>query len=200
MRDRERELLWRQRTCRGQRLRPLNQLPNLYVREPASDSRALNPNGISIDSANFALLWLDCSTVHIMQVKPQQNMLSFCLTGLLFWSYTRQSQVSYKRTHTHTETGLNSDRTLPVTQPAQQNCWRELQQAKVIHRTSSSLDPPTTKERDAVPVPFILAPDISTLKTTTRMWANAQHDGRPAEHRWRPLFNAAKFGWRPLGS
>jgi len=26
------------------------------------------------------------------------------------------------------------------------------------------------------------------------MWANAQCDGRPAEHRWRPLFNAAKFG------
>jgi len=25
-------------------------------------------------------------------------------------------------------------------------------------------------------------------------WANAQRDGRPAEHRWRPLFNAAKFG------
>ena len=22
------------------------------------------------------------------------------------------------------------------------------------------------------------------------MWANAQPDGRPAEHRWRPLFNA----------
>jgi len=27
----------------------------------------------------------------------------------------------------------------------------------------------------------------------TRMWANAQCDGCPAEHRWRPLFNAAKF-------
>ena len=27
----------------------------------------------------------------------------------------------------------------------------------------------------------------------TRMWANAQRDGRPAEHRWRPLFNAANF-------
>jgi len=26
------------------------------------------------------------------------------------------------------------------------------------------------------------------------MWANAQPDGRTAEHRWRPLFNAAKFG------
>jgi len=30
------------------------------------------------------------------------------------------------------------------------------------------------------------------------MWANAQRDGRPAEYRWRPLFNAAKFGSRPL--
>jgi len=25
------------------------------------------------------------------------------------------------------------------------------------------------------------------------MWANDQRDGRPAEHRWRPLFNAEKF-------
>ena len=30
------------------------------------------------------------------------------------------------------------------------------------------------------------------------MWAYAQPDGRPAEYRWRHLFNAAKFGWRPL--
>ena len=30
------------------------------------------------------------------------------------------------------------------------------------------------------------------------MWANAQRDGRPAECRWRPLFNAAKFGWCPI--
>jgi len=30
------------------------------------------------------------------------------------------------------------------------------------------------------------------------MWANAERDGRPAEYRWRPLFNAAKCGWRPL--
>jgi len=28
----------------------------------------------------------------------------------------------------------------------------------------------------------------------TRMWADAQRDGRPAEYRRRPLFNAAKFG------
>jgi len=30
------------------------------------------------------------------------------------------------------------------------------------------------------------------------MWANAQRDGRPAEYKSRPLFNGAKFGWRPL--
>ena len=35
-------------------------------------------------------------------------------------------------------------------------------------------------------------------KMITRMWANAQRDGRPAEYRWRPLFNDVKFGWRPL--
>jgi len=32
----------------------------------------------------------------------------------------------------------------------------------------------------------------------SRMWANAQRDGHPAWRRWRPLLNAAKFGWRSL--
>ena len=27
------------------------------------------------------------------------------------------------------------------------------------------------------------------------MWANAQRDGRSAEYRWRPLFNAAVWLW-----
>jgi len=39
---------------------------------------------------------------------------------------------------------------------------------------------------------------MSRINTQLEMWANAQRDGRPAEYRWRPLFNAAKFGWRPL--
>jgi len=34
----------------------------------------------------------------------------------------------------------------------------------------------------------------SNLNNEARMWANAQRDGRPAQHRWRPLFNAEKFG------
>jgi len=33
---------------------------------------------------------------------------------------------------------------------------------------------------------------------STRMWANAQCDGCPAKYRGHPLFNGAKFGWRPL--
>jgi len=32
----------------------------------------------------------------------------------------------------------------------------------------------------------------------TRNVGQWQRDGRPAEYRWRPLFNAAKFGWCPL--
>ena len=32
----------------------------------------------------------------------------------------------------------------------------------------------------------------------TRMWANAQRDGRPIKYRWRPLFNAAQFGWHSI--
>jgi len=33
-----------------------------------------------------------------------------------------------------------------------------------------------------------------TTTKQTRMWPNAQCYGRPAEYRWHPLFNAAKFG------
>jgi len=34
---------------------------------------------------------------------------------------------------------------------------------------------------------------IAPLQKQLEMCANAQRDGRHAEHRWRPLFNAAKF-------
>jgi len=36
--------------------------------------------------------------------------------------------------------------------------------------------------------PWLLLVEFYLL---TRMWANAQPDGHPAEHRWHPLFNAA---------
>ena len=40
-----------------------------------------------------------------------------------------------------------------------------------------------------------MRPITTTAKIKkTRMWANAQRDGRPVECRWRPLFNAANFG------
>jgi len=38
-----------------------------------------------------------------------------------------------------------------------------------------------------------LTAEIRRGKKEEKMWANAQRDGRPAEHRWCPLFNAAKF-------
>jgi len=33
---------------------------------------------------------------------------------------------------------------------------------------------------------------LTVLFNKLEMWANAQRDGRPAEYRWRPVFNAAK--------
>ena len=39
---------------------------------------------------------------------------------------------------------------------------------------------------------------LTAISTKLEMWANGQRDGCPADYRWRPLFNAAKFGWRPL--
>jgi len=40
---------------------------------------------------------------------------------------------------------------------------------------------------------YIGRPAAITKTMTTRMWADAHRDGRPAEYRWRTLFNAAKF-------
>jgi len=56
--------------------------------------------------------------------------------------------------------------------------------------------------KDSVLCSYLAKPGLTAIKAVkqnwsvvvTRMWANAQPDGRPAEHRWRPLVNAAKFG------
>ena len=53
---------------------------------------------------------------------------------------------------------------------------RENDRPNLLHRTKNS----KSKERKT--------------RKKLEMWANAQRDGRPAEHRCRPLFNAAKFG------
>jgi len=46
--------------------------------------------------------------------------------------------------------------------------------------------------------PLRIGQEKKKEEEATRIWANAQRDGHPAEYRWRPLFNAAKFGWQPL--
>ena len=43
-----------------------------------------------------------------------------------------------------------------------------------------------------------MRPNNNNKIIITRMWANAQRDGRPTEYRWRPVLKAAKFGSRPL--
>jgi len=51
-----------------------------------------------------------------------------------------------------------------------------------ICRTGIAFVWPTIGKHDVIGKPEI---------HNTRMWANAQRDGRPAEYRWRPLFNVA---------
>ena len=53
-------------------------------------------------------------------------------------------------------------------------------------------------EKNCLPKPFDFDNVLLFLSTIfimkdvqLEMWANAQRDGRPAEYRWRPLFNAA---------
>ena len=60
------------------------------------------------------------------------------------------------------------------------SCWHSLHICDSINKVSYS------------------APARFAIQIQLQMWANAQRDGRPVEYRWRPLFNAAKFGWRPL--
>ena len=45
---------------------------------------------------------------------------------------------------------------------------------------------------------FVRLSALCPVQGKLEMWASAQRDGRPAECRWHPVFNAANFGWRPL--
>ena len=55
----------------------------------------------------------------------------------------------------------------------------------------SSINNAYGDESSAMPVAVNNLNMPNTTKDRTRMWANAQRDGRRAEYRWRPLFNAA---------
>jgi len=67
---------------------------------------------------------------------------------------------------------------------------------KTFHHTSVSTEVVafiTDKHQNTCNVCYVthtIAEATVTTTTRTRMWANAQHDGRIAEYRWRPLFNA----------
>jgi len=54
----------------------------------------------------------------------------------------------------------------------------------------SQLSPVKQCDHSSIVITFFLTRTL----IKTRMWANAQRDGRPVAYRWRPLFNAAQFG------
>ena len=62
--------------------------------------------------------------------------------------------------------------------------WLRAHCDTAVYVTNSSLHPSCHSDAN-----YIMAKAESN---TTRMWANAQRYGRPAKHRWRPLFNATK--------
>ena len=68
------------------------------------------------------------------------------------------------------------------------------QQMEIQYNNYSNMN--FIKFTDVADVNSLLTESAKHVSKTvkTRMWANAQRDGRPAEHRWRPLFNVAKFG------
>ena len=43
----------------------------------------------------------------------------------------------------------------------------------------------------ARPQMIMVTDEVAKTALKLEMWANAQRDGRPAEYRWRPLFNDA---------
>ena len=67
-------------------------------------------------------------------------------------------------------------------------------QLDLSHRTKNRVMNKTVKTNNQDDQKKLFSHTAASRTNKTRMWANAQPDGRPAKHRWRPLFNAAKFG------
>ena len=68
---------------------------------------------------------------------------------------------------------------------------------KVVHmlsKNTSQMEIPCSCKARNFAVTGAKNTENSAKDPELEMWANAQRDGRPAEYRWRPLFNAAKFG------
>jgi len=89
-----------------------------------------------------------------------------------YWHITRVAEIQTQHKHSHSTPGWCC---------ISHMCFIWDDRWNVSHK-------PTTINRTAA----------NTVVYITRTWANTQRDGRPAEYRWRPLFNAAKFGWRPI--
>jgi len=125
-------------------------------------------------------------SISFFTVRTSTSKNTFSIPAWTCWktsccrtTYIRHKKTSLKLSLTLSWRAARTHRERPV------ECHCELQTSSILSRVA-------TLETNAVWLVFFTA-----IHSPTRMWANAQRDGRPAEHRWRPLFNAPKFGWRP---
>ena len=137
----------------------------------------------------------------MLQVMAQQVMarvfLHCAITGFPSFSFTfNQSAASIA------EKGLfsSSDRELcPMTSAFAYDLYKvklnhqakNLGQRSLRHFIQKLLSGHSDTHTGPIALPGPLKWSMTTI---TRMWANAQRDGRPAEYWWRPVLNAAKFG------
>jgi len=85
----------------------------------------------------------------------------------------------------------------PVTSPKLITALRGGRVQQISAGTSHSLAWTAIPSDRYVAVCFCVRYQLNSLAAfyvKLEMWANAQRDGCTAKHRWRPLFNAAKFG------
>jgi len=150
------------------------QVPSEYVPAPLHTSPLVTFS--EVVSAN--VLWLDA-------LDPVLNVATIS-TARLNW----RSATTHKQQHKlNTVAGIQLNSGHQRAEITLQGPETVQKMTKVVHRKTHTL----------CKTCFLwVRVQMSESRQVTRMWANAQCDGRPAENRWRPLFNAAKFGWHPL--
>ena len=89
---------------------------------------------------------------------------------------------------------VSSSKSEPLGQPTPSKHWENAHSYLLAYNRHCHYVVPPSELNYKIYIIDASFPRESAEQENTRMWANAQPDGRPAEHSWRPLFNAAKFG------
>jgi len=140
----------------------------------------------------FVILFLRLGLVKLEERIPYRTPRRFIC---ILWLKTRPKMPAFWRQHlrTHIPARKKGKQSRYKTTPCVSCCWHPVPFYTARVQVSRALLLPSHNIWNGINGVFITAKLYAT-----RMWANAQHDGRTAEYRWRPLFNVAKFGWHPL--